>query len=108
MKNKPYVKIWNDKKELTNPITKNKPYIHLHESQSIKKRNLKNVTNNKKGIRLIVTQIEKGVFIVYKITKQLIFENNIYQKIKGKKKKILVGCDILKKPIVITHFHYKP
>jgi hypothetical protein len=85
--NQPYVKQYKDVeksytkkgetvkftvKELSNPITKDKPYLHSDFSTGAKKAMKKESKNNKKGIRLVVTNVGKGVFTKYKLHKQLI------------------------------------
>jgi hypothetical protein len=76
--NEPYVKKYNDKKELLNPITKNDPYLHRNKTQSYRNREFKNVVNNKKGIRLVVFRNIKTY-----ITKQLIW-------MQGKRRPIVI------------------
>lgn len=78
-KNKPYVKLYRTDddgyKTLINPITKDRPYISFPT-----KRKSKNASNNKKGIRLVVLNVGKGVFVKYEVKEQFIA-------IKGSRKK---------------------
>ena len=62
--NTPYQKIMDDD-ELLNPITKERPYFSISVNRRELKRRLRLSTlkNNKKGTRLIVTNINKGVFM---------------------------------------------
>ena len=69
--NKPYVKKYDGTK-LLNPITKKRPYLHANQSVRDVKQSTKPTKNNKKGIRLIVTNIGKGVFVKYKVIRQFI------------------------------------
>ena len=79
--NKPYVKQYDSIGNLLNPITKEQPYLHQFDSTLSKRRLLKTPKNNKKGIRLIVTYIAKGIFTKYKVVCQKFSEANK----KGKK-----------------------
>lgn len=72
LKNKPYVKEYDSKGIITNPITKEKPYLHFHNSVSKVKKDFKPTKNNKKGIRLIVTHIGGNIFTKYKQIRQRI------------------------------------
>lgn len=78
-KNKPYVKLYVTEKDghktLINPITKDRPYIHFPKAP-----NPKQSSNNKKGIKLLIVNIGKGVFAKYEGYDQLI-------PIKGSRKK---------------------
>ena len=71
MKNIPYVKEYDKEKILTNPITKEDPYMHKFMSVPRIKRARKKIVNNKKGVRVIITDLGKGVFTKYKVTTQL-------------------------------------
>lgn len=56
-KNTPYVRA-TVKGKLINPITKNNPYVNRFPSVSEQKKQFKNATNNKKGVRLVVTALQ--------------------------------------------------
>ena len=92
--NVPYVKQYNDKKELLNPITKDNPYLTNGPTTSQQNREFKRPRNNKKGIRLIVTNIGKGQF-VKTIVKQQIIPEGISKKEPGR----------MTPRRVITHYH---
>ena len=66
MRNTPYVKKYDGTK-LLNPITKENPYLHEYPTVREEESQNKAVVNNKKGIRLVVTNLGKGVFMKTKI-----------------------------------------
>lgn len=72
-RNKPYVRIHNEFGVLTNPITKDNPYIS-GSSQKVKSSPRK--SNNRRGVGLVVAQIGKLSFAKYRIVKQQI-ENRL-------------------------------
>lgn len=90
--NIPYVKQYNDQKELLNPITKDKPYLTNGPTTSQQKREFKSPRNNKKGIRLITTNIGKGQFVKTRVTQQII-EEGLNKKDRKTPRKVL------------THYH---
>lgn len=79
MKNKPYVKNYETKmmgglevEVLTNPITKDKPYLHRNVSVATERRLAKNSNNNKKGIRVVISKLGPGQFVKNYVKTQLI------------------------------------
>jgi hypothetical protein len=81
MKNTPYVKKYGNNGLVANPITKQNPYLHQHENTIDVRNSMKNSKNNKKGIRLVVRNLGKGVFAKYKVVTQFFQKPNF----KGKK-----------------------
>ena len=67
--NKPYVRINDEFGVLTNPITKDKPYI---SGASQKEKSKPRKSNNSKGLGLVIAQIGKLSFAKYRIVKQQI------------------------------------
>lgn len=85
-KNKPYVKEMDGDKCL-NPITKENPYRTF-----LKQPKRKSVKNNKKGVRLLIMNVGRGVFAKYFIREQTVFDkktgrNKVIQHYVEKKRK---------------------
>ena len=75
MKNKPYTKEYKNVggiNFLQNPITKDKPYLTQYPTVRQLKKSFTTThpKNNKKGIRLVITKLGKGVFIKTRVFKQ--------------------------------------
>lgn len=76
MRNEPYKKLYDQDGKLINPITKTSPLItkfpNRRQRRDMALRMNKPPKNNKKGIRLIVTNIGKSKFIKTYVEKQKI------------------------------------
>jgi hypothetical protein len=72
----PYVKVVSDiTGEITNPITKTNPYLHPRVGKINK-----SSRNNKKGIRLVIMNYGRGLFVKYKYVAQLEKDENGFNK----------------------------
>lgn len=76
--NKPYVKQFENG-VCVNPITKENPYLHRFNNTSVEKREYKNNSNNKKGVRMVVTNMGKGLFCKTTITEMGLFNTGGYR-----------------------------
>ena len=57
--NKPYVKKYNSKGEVTNPITKENPYRPEYPNRSVRRQRKKRFHGESKNFHLTVTKISK-------------------------------------------------
>lgn len=80
MKNVPYIKQYDSNGICTNPIEKSYPsniFPNRSSRRHLALRSTKHPTNNKKGIRLVVTNIGKGQFVKYTMNTQVIGKKRI-------------------------------
>jgi hypothetical protein len=90
--NTPYVKNYSKEGLITNPITKEQPYLNTYKTSKQKRDEFKQSKNNSKSIRLVITNIGKGIFMRVKL-QRVVLEQIGYQfrgnKVKRKYKTIL-------------------
>ena len=83
LRNVPYVKIKDSEGNVVNPITKEDPYINYFKSGKERRaeieRETKNPKNNKKGVRVVITNLGGGQFTKSYVRKQNIAYNVIPQ-----------------------------
>ncbi len=79
--NTPYERIMDGDK-LLNPIEKGKPYLSVGLNRRTRRAGVSNtLKNNKRGIRLIITNIGKGRFTKTKIVRQVIGDKQIFHNV---------------------------
>ncbi|MGK0446512.1 MAG: hypothetical protein ACJA2M_000281 [Polaribacter sp.] len=92
MKNTPYLKSYSKNGLVSNPITKEQPYLNVFKTAKNLRDELKESKNNSKSFRIVITNLGKGLFMKVKF-KRVIFENFVYQlrsnKVKRKYKTVL-------------------
>lgn len=80
MRNEPYVKLYDANGICTNPLEKTYPsnmFPNRRARRNMLLRSTNFPTNNKKGIKLIVSNIGRGVFTKYKAILQTIGNKQI-------------------------------
>ena len=90
--NTPYVKNYLEDGSISNPITKDKPYLNNFKTSKNLRDELKESKNNSKSFRLVITDLGKGLFMKVRF-RRVLFDDFTYQfrgcKVKRKRKTTL-------------------
>lgn len=81
LRNTPYVKVYDTKGGVANPVKKGNPYMNpfmnRRDRRAAKRKETKNPKNNKRGTRLVVTKIGAMSFTKADVVPQIIEANTV-------------------------------
>ena len=81
LRNTPYVKVYDTKGDVANPVKKGNPYMNpfmnRRDRRAAKRKENKNPKNNKRGTRLVVTKIGAMSFTKADVVTQIMEANTV-------------------------------